>query len=76
MKRPLRHGDRSTNIIAQSFTANITSSGSTTYPAWLIAFDSTQAYVGSLRYPMHVTSVLGVFDARAGSGGSNRCDAA
>jgi len=64
------------NTIANSFTADITGSGSYTYPGWLICFDSTQAYVGSSRYPMHVTSVLGVFAAAAGSGGSNRCDAA
>jgi hypothetical protein len=64
------------NDIAHEFTADITSTGSYTYPGWLICFDSSQAYLGSDRYPMHVTSVLGVFDAGVGSTGSNRCDAA
>ncbi len=64
------------NDIAHEFTANIESTGSLTYPGWLICFDSTQAYLGADRYPMHVTSVLGVFHAGAGSTGSNRCDAA
>jgi hypothetical protein len=62
--------------IAHEFTANINSSGSYTYPGWLVCFDASQAYLSGDRYPMHVTEVLGVFDAGAGSGGSNRCDAA
>jgi hypothetical protein len=63
--------------IANSFTADINSTGTFTYPGWLICFDSTQAYddMGA-RYPMHVTQLLGVFDAGAGSSGSNRCDGA
>ena len=62
--------------IAHQFTADIASSGSVTYPGWLICYDSSQAYLGGSRYPMHVASVLGVFDAGAGSTGTNRCDAA
>ncbi len=62
--------------IAHLLTADIDNSGSQTYKAWLICFDSSQAYLGGDRYPMHVTSLLGVFDAGSGSGGSNRCDAA
>ncbi len=65
----------SANIDA-SFTADITGSGSTSYPGWLICFDSSQAYLSGDRYPMHVTSVLGVFDAGAGIGGTNRTDQA
>lgn len=42
---------------------------------WLIAFDSSQAYLGTARYPMHVTEVVGVFPAGTGVGGSNRLDA-
>src|SRR5215471_8164527 len=63
--------------IAHNFTADINSTGSFTYPGWLICFDSTQAYnAAGDRYPMHVTSVLGVFDAGAGVGGTSRCDGA
>ncbi len=62
--------------IAHEFTADITSSGSVTYPGWLICFDSSQAYLSGDRYPFHVTNVLGVFDAGAGIGGTSRCDAA
>ncbi len=62
--------------IAHTFTADINSTGSFTYPGWLICFDSSQAYLSGSRYPMHVTSVEGVFDAGAGTGGTNRCDAA
>lgn len=58
-----------------SFTANLNSTGSTTYNGWLISFDSTQAYLGSSRYPMHVTELVGVFDAGAGVTGTNRLDA-
>jgi hypothetical protein len=61
--------------IAHNFTADIASSGSFTYDGWLICFDSSQAYQGTDRYPFHVTEVLGVFDAGAGSTGTNRCDA-
>ncbi len=64
-----------TNQINSSFTANITGSGSYTYPGWLICFDSTQAYIGTDRYPMHVTEVVGVFDNGAGVSGTNRLDA-
>lgn len=67
---------RAGSDIAHSFTADITSSGSETYDGWLICFDSSQAYLGGDRYPMHVTQVLGVFDAGAGLTGSNRCDSA
>ena len=62
--------------IDASFTADVNGSGSTTYPGWLICFDSTQAYLGSSRYAMHVTEVLGVFTAGAGSSGTNRIDGA
>lgn len=62
--------------IAHSFTADINSTGIFTYPAWLICFDSSQAYLAGDRYPMHVTEMLGVFDSGAGSSGSNRCDGA
>ncbi len=66
----------STNKIDASFTADITGSGSTTYSGWLICFDSTQAFLGADRYPMHVTSVEGVFDAGTGTASSSRCDQA
>src|SRR5262249_7581376 len=60
-----------------SFTDNIEGTGIFTYYGWLMSFDSTQAYdAAGDRYCMHVTSVLGVFDAGAGAGGTNRCDAA
>jgi len=62
--------------IAADFTADIASSGSITYPGWLMCFDASQAYESGDKYPFHVTSVLGVFDAGSGSTGSNRCDAA
>lgn len=65
-----------TEPINGSFTADINGTGSTTYPGWLICFDSSQAYLSGARYPMHVGEVLGVFDAGAGSSGTNRCDAA
>jgi hypothetical protein len=58
--------------IAQQFTADITSSGSFTYIGGLICFDSSQAYLGGSRYPMHVTELVGVFDAGAGTTGTNR----
>jgi predicted GH43/DUF377 family glycosyl hydrolase len=58
-----------------TFTADIASSGSIVYPGWVMSFDSTQAYIGTARYPMHVTELVGVFDAGAGSGGTNRLDA-
>ena len=62
--------------IAHEFTADINSTGSFTYPGWLICFDSSQAYLSGARYPFHVTEVEGVFDAGAGTGGTNRCDQA
>jgi len=62
------------SAIANSFTANINSTGSFTYPGWLICFDSSQAYLSGDRYPMHVTEVLGVFDAGVGTTGSSRTD--
>lgn len=65
-----------TEPIAGSFTANIDGSGSYTYPGWLVAFDSSQAYLAGDRYPIHVAELLGVFTAGAGSTGSNKCDAA
>jgi hypothetical protein len=58
-----------------SFTADIESSGSVVYPGWVMSFDSSQGYLGTDRYPMHVTELVGVFDAGAGSGGTNRLDA-
>ncbi|HWE81423.1 MAG TPA: hypothetical protein VG265_07220, partial [Gaiellaceae bacterium] len=61
--------------IAHEFTGDITGSGSTTYPGWLLCFDSSQAYLSGDRYPMHVTLVVGVFDAGAGVTGTNRLDA-
>ncbi len=66
----------STVNIDGSFTADITGSGSTVYPGWLICFDSSQAYLSGDRYPMHVTSVLGVFAAGAGTSGTNHTDGA
>ena len=64
-----------TGSIAASFTADINSSGSTVYPGWLVAFDSSQAYVASGdRYPFHVTEVVGVFDPATGSSGTSRTD--
>lgn len=42
----------------------------TVYPGWVIAFDSTQAYLAGARYPFHVESLLGVFPAGAGATGS------
>lgn len=65
---------RSTGDVNASFTADILSTGTETYYGWLICFDSSQAYLGGSRYPMHVGEVLGVFDAGAGSTGPNRCD--
>ena len=65
-----------TDDIAHEFTADINSTGSFTYPGWLICFDSSQAYLSGDRYPFHVTEVEGVFDAGAGTGGTNRCDQA
>lgn len=64
-----------TSDINHNFTADINSTGSFIYPGWLICFDSSQAYLddGS-RYPMHVTEVVGVFDAGAGVSGSSRLD--
>lgn len=63
--------------INESFTASIESTPSFTYPGWLMEFDCSQAYLADgTRVPMHVTSVLGVFAAGAGSGGANKCDAA
>ncbi len=62
--------------IGANFTGDITGSGSTTYQGFLICFDSSQAYLSGSRYPMHVTEVLGVFDAGAGSSGSSRLDSA
>ncbi len=62
--------------ISHEFTADINSTGSFTYPGWLICFDSSQGYLSGSRYPMHVTEVVGVFDAGAGTGGTNRCDQA
>jgi hypothetical protein len=62
--------------IAHSFTANINGTGSFIYPGWLVAFDSSQAYLAGSRYAIHVAQVVGVFDARAGSTGSNRLDGA
>lgn len=59
-----------------SFTANLNSQGSATYRGWLIAFDSTQAYLSGSRYAMHVTQLMGVFTAGAGVGGTNKLDAA
>ncbi len=62
--------------IGHQFTADINSTGSFTYPGWLVCFDASQAYLSGARYPMHVTSVVGVFGAGEGDGGVNRCDAA
>lgn len=66
-----------TQDINHNFTADINSTGSFIYPGWLVCFDSSQAYLddGS-RYPMHVTSVVGVFTAGAGVTGSSRLDGA
>ena len=67
---------RAGSDIDASFTADVNGTGSTTYPGWLICFDSTQAYLGASRYPMCVSEVLGVFDAGIGSTGTSRCDGA
>jgi hypothetical protein len=67
--------EASANIDA-SFTADIASTGLTTYAGWLICFDSSQAYLAGARYLTHVSSVLGVFTAGAGSTGASKCDAA
>lgn len=61
--------------IDHDFTADINSTGSFTYPGWLVCFDATQAYLSGSRYPIHVTELVGVFDAGAGSSGTNRLDA-
>lgn len=60
--------------INAEFTADIDDSGSFTYPGWLIAFDASQAYIGSDRYPMHVTEVVGVFAAGDGVTGTSKID--
>lgn len=64
----------STVRVNESFTAAVDGSPSITYPGWLMCFDASQAYLAGSRYPFHVSEVLGVFDAGAGSSGSNRCD--
>lgn len=43
---------------------------SETLLGWLVVFDSSQAYIGSDRYPMHVTELVGVFPAGDGVVGS------
>jgi hypothetical protein len=65
----------STENADASFTADIAGSGSFIYPGFLFAFGASQAYLGANRYPMQA-SMLGVFDAGAGSAGTNRIDAA
>ncbi len=65
-----------TENINASFTANVDGSGSILYPGWLICFDSSQAYLSGDRYPMHVTEVLGVFDAGTGVSGTSKLDGA
>lgn len=67
---------RAQHDILGEFTADIADTGSFLYPGWLIAFDSTEAYLGGDRYPMHVTQVIGVFEADTGIGGANKIDAA
>ncbi len=66
----------SESFIGHDFTGDVNSTGTVTYPGWLMAYDSSQAYLSGDRYPMHVTSFLGVFDAGAGTGGTNRTDQA
>lgn len=46
-----------------------------TYNGWLIAFDSTQAYLAASRYPFHVTELVGVFPPGTGVAGTNALDA-
>lgn len=45
----------------------------TTYPGWIFAFDSSQAYLSGDLYPAHVSQLLGVFTAGTGQTG-NRLD--
>ncbi len=66
----------SESFIGHDFTGDVNSTGTVTYPGWLMAYDSSQAYLSGDRYPMHVTSFLGVFDPGAGTGGTNRTDQA
>jgi hypothetical protein len=65
----------STENIDAQFTADILDTGSILYPGWLISYDSSQAYLGASRYPMHVTKVVGVYAAGTGITGSSKLDA-
>lgn len=47
-----------------------------TFDAWLIAFDSSQAYLDGDRYATHVAELVGVFPPGTGAAGANRLDAA
>lgn len=44
------------------------------YEAWLVVFDSSQAYLGSDRYPTYVQKILGVFTGGTGITGDNKID--
>lgn len=67
---------KATENIDAGFTAAIADTPSFTYPGWLMCFETSQGYLADgTRYSTHVAEVLGVFDAGAGSSGSNRCDA-
>lgn len=48
----------SVSDVAKSFVYSV---DGLTYEAWLIAFDSSQAYLGASRYPTHVAEFVGVF---------------
>lgn len=70
----------STSDLDASFTASDVPDhpGTYTFDGWLVCFDSTQGYLGgtATRYPLHVSDLLGVFDAGAGATGTNRLDSA
>lgn len=63
-----------TEQIDASFTADLEGTGSSVYNGWLMVFDSSQAYLGSSRYPLHVAELVGVFAAGVGSTGTNKLD--
>lgn len=64
------------SIIGANFTADVSSTGSFFYEGFMICYDSTQAYLAGNRYPFHVTSFLGIFDAGTGYSGTSRTDGA
>lgn len=62
-------GIESTENADAAFTEDATD-----FNGWLIAFDSTQAYLSTARYPMHVTELVGVFAADSGTTGTSKLD--